>query len=487
MQNKLKITVASQIPGNTQAFLGLIIETGAGFVLPGKDPLPVRDLVAHLQSEKVKRLLPVTAGPDCRPVFLGWTGFSKLTHLEEAIKTESARLVTDAKNAGLQHLVFLINHPHSFSRFSAIVEGLLLGDYEFNKYKSRKKPEAGTTLTLLVETPNLDRARQHRREQEMVCGGINLARDLVNEPVQTATTDYLVQTARRIGREQKLGIQVWDRKQLAREGFNGLITVGKAGLTPPYMVAIRYRAPKKSRAHLALVGKGIVFDTGGISLKTAGNMWYMKGDMAGAAAVLGTMQIIGQVRPDIDITGILCLAENAPDTNAARPGDIFYARNGKTVVVENTDAEGRLILTDGLFQAGKEKATHIVDIATLTGACIRALGEKMAGVLGNNPVLVKQLKEAGRQTGDYLWELPLFSEYRDQIDSPYADVRNIGEDTAGTITAALFLQEFVPEKTPWAHLDIAGPFLYPKGWKYFSPGASGYGVRLLTKLIGNGI
>jgi leucyl aminopeptidase len=231
------------------------------------------------------------------------------------------------------------------------------------------------------------------------------------------------------------------------------------------------------------VGKGITFDSGGISLKPGDKMWEMKGDMAGAAAVLYAMRALGKIRPDVKVVGILCCAENMPDATAQRPGDIFVAKNGKSVMVDNTDAEGRLVLTDGLARAGEEGATHIVDIATLTGAVVRALGPSVAGVMGTDASLVKRVIRSGENHGEAFWELPLVEEYKDSLKTPYADLNNIAAGgLAGAITAGLFLREFVPSGAAWAHLDIAGPMFKEKEWKYYDAGAIGFGVKTLVDL-----
>jgi leucyl aminopeptidase len=212
-------------------------------------------------------------------------------------------------------------------------------------------------------------------------------------------------------------------------------------------------------------------------------MWEMKGDMAGAAAVLYAMRALGKIRPDVKVIGVLCCAENMPDANANRPGDIFVAKNGKSVMVDNTDAEGRLVLTDGLARAGEEGATHVVDIATLTGAVVRALGPSVAGVLGTDAGLVKRVIRSGEHHGEPFWELPLVEEYKESLKTPFADLNNIAAGgLAGAITAGLFLREFVPPGAAWAHLDIAGPMFKEKEWKYFDAGAIGFGVKTLVDL-----
>jgi leucyl aminopeptidase len=209
----------------------------------------------------------------------------------------------------------------------------------------------------------------------------------------------------------------------------------------------------------------------------------MKGDMSGGAAVLYAMKVIGALRPNVNVTGIVPAAENSPDANAQLPGDIFYAKNGKSIMVDNTDAEGRLILTDGLFLAGEEHATHIIDIATLTGACVRALGPSIAGVMGNNKDLIYAVIRSGQNHGEEYWELPLPPEYKEMLKTPCADLNNIGGPLAGASTAGLFLQEFVPEGAAWAHLDIAGTFLREKDWKYYEAGAIGFGLKTFVDLV----
>jgi leucyl aminopeptidase len=290
--------------------------------------------------------------------------------------------------------------------------------------------------------------------------------------------------AREIGKELDLQTEVLDQAGLKARGYMGCLRVGQGSSHPPYMVILRHVPEKPSAETLVLVGKGITFDSGGISLKPSDRMWEMKGDMAGAAAVLFAMRALGRLRPALKVIGILCCAENLPDGNAQRPGDIFTAKNGKSVMVDNTDAEGRLVLTDGLARAGEEGATHVVDIATLTGAVVRALGPSLAGVLGNDQALIRRIVRSGENQGEAFWELPLVEEYRESLKTPYADLNNIaGGGLAGAITAGLFLREFVPEKTAWAHLDIAGPMFKDKDWKYYEAGAIGFGVKTLVDLV----
>jgi leucyl aminopeptidase len=297
------------------------------------------------------------------------------------------------------------------------------------------------------------------------------------------TPQVIAERASEIAKEVELESEVLDPAGLEARGYQGLLRVGQGSAHPPRMVILRHMPHRPSAHTLALVGKGITFDSGGISLKPGDRMWEMKGDMAGAAAVLYALRSVGRLRPDVKVIGILCCAENFPDANAQRPGDIFTARNGKSIMVDNTDAEGRLVLTDGLYRAGEEGATHVVDIATLTGAVVRALGPSMAGVMGNDRDLLRRIIRSGENHGEGFWELPLVEEYREALKTPYADINNIAAGgLAGAITAGLFLREFVPENVAWAHLDIAGPMFKDKDWKYYEPGALGFGLKTLVDL-----
>ncbi len=248
------------------------------------------------------------------------------------------------------------------------------------------------------------------------------------------------------------------------------------------MMEMTYTPDGDSDVHLVLLGKGVTFDTGGISIKGAEDMHLMVGDMAGAAAVLGAMEVIGRLRPRIKVTAVVFSAENKPGSKACRPGDIIRYKNGLSVHIENTDAEGRLLLADGLIRAGELQATHIVDVATLTGACARALGPSFTGVMGMNRKLVNAVTRAGGNHGESYWRLPLPVEYREMLKTPHADLNNVGGPKAGATTAALFLKEFVPGNTPWVHLDIAGTFWKSKPWKYYKEGPSGTAVKTLADL-----
>ena len=403
----------------------------------------------------------------------------------ENLKTYVAQSVRMARELDLGRVSIVLNTEEALPFIGKAEEGALLGSYTFTSYKKENQEREKVFKKMRVDLIGLkSHATQSKfllNRYRLVSDAVNLARDLINEPGSVATPVMLAKEARAIAGESNLNVRIWDDKQLKKAGFNGLIQVGKGSVHKPRMIRLSYRA-KNSKQHLALVGKGITFDTGGISIKPAANMFEMKGDMSGGAAVLAAMKAIGQLKPKVDVTGIVVAAENTPDAEAQRPGDILTARNGKTIMVDNTDAEGRLVLTDGLFQAGEEGATHVVDIATLTGSCVRALGDSIAGIMGNSAELTRAVIASGQNHGESFWELPLPPEYKDLLKTPYADLNNIGGALAGASTAGLFLQEFIPENVAWAHLDIAGPFMRSRRWKYYEAGAIGFGAKTLIDL-----
>jgi len=306
-------------------------------------------------------------------------------------------------------------------------------------------------------------------------------RDLVNEPAAVKTPTFIAAAARRLAREAGIEIDVWDRARIEREDLAGLRAVARGSQEEPRFLRLRYRG-KDARRRIALVGKGVTFDSGGLSLKPAKSMETMKCDMAGGAAVIATLAALGTLRPAIDVDGYVPLTENLPSGQAQKPGDVIRYKNGKTVEVLNTDAEGRLILADALAMAAATKPDVIVDLATLTGACMVALGTQVAGIYGNDQPTVDRLVALGVETGEPLWQMPLVADYRDDIKSAVADLKNIGGGHGGSITAALFLQEFVGG-VPWAHLDIAGPAFADKELPYVPKGGTGFGVRTLLRWI----
>jgi leucyl aminopeptidase len=442
---------------------------------------------AGFQEKTLKReyMATLPEGSSARALVAYWSPSLKSWNLWENVKTFTARGLRLARDYRYARVGIALNHAEAAPLVGKVVEGAVLGAYTFDRYRQEKDEflQKELQLTLFVHPDHQADAEARKARYAWVSENVNLARDLINEPGSEVTPEVLAHRAAEFAKEVGLEIEVLDPAGLSARGYQGCLRVGQGSSHPPRMVILRHIPRKPSAETVALVGKGITFDSGGISLKPGDHMWEMKGDMAGAAAVLCSMRALGRLAPDVKVVGILCCAENLPDANAQRPGDIFTAKNGKSVMVDNTDAEGRLVLTDGLARAGEEGATHVVDIATLTGAVVRALGPSVAGVLGTDRDLIRRIIRSGENHGEAYWELPLVEEYKDALKTPYADLNNIAAGgLAGAITASLFLREFVPARTAWAHLDIAGPMFKDKDWKYYEAGALGFGVKTLVDL-----
>ncbi len=365
----------------------------------------------------------------------------------------------------------------------AFGEGLILGAYEYTELKSDPTKAELIKVTHLggggkTITRALERAKA-------IADAVCFARDLVNEPGGSLTAPKLAQVAGRMGRKAGLKVSIMDEKAIAKAGLGGILGVNRGSTLPPRLVKLTYEPEAKARGTLALVGKGITFDAGGLSIKTGTGMMTMKCDMGGAAAVLGAMQAIAAVKPAARVVAYTPLTDNMLGGDATRPGDVLTIRNGKTVEVLNTDAEGRLVLADALSLASETEPDAIVDLATLTGACMVALGPRMAGLMGNDDDWIAQVRSAADNAGERVWPLPLPDDYRKMLDSNVADLKNIGGPHAGALTAGLFLREFVGEGLRWAHLDIAGPAFGDAVVGEVPKGGSGFGVRLLVELAEN--
>jgi leucyl aminopeptidase len=320
-----------------------------------------------------------------------------------------------------------------------------------------------------------------------VAAGAVLTRDLVNEPGGTLTPPVLAERLDALASEHDLECTVWDEQAIRREGLGGLLGVNRGSTLPPRFVQLRYAPPAAPRGRLALVGKGITFDSGGLSIKTGAGMMTMKDDMGGAAAVAGAMSVLRVTAPKCEVRAYLPLTDNMSDGDATRPGDVLRIRGGKTVEVLNTDAEGRLVLADALTLATEADPAPdaVLDLATLTGAVESALGQRIAGLMGNHEGWIDEVRAAAGRAGERVWPLPLPADYRRHLDSDVADLRNIGRIPAGgSLIAGIFLQEFVGNGIPWAHLDIAGTAWSTEVDGELAKGATGFGVRLLVELAG---
>ena len=370
----------------------------------------------------------------------------------------------------------------------AAVEGLLLGSYRFDRYKTAQGAEP-PEKTALTRVTVIGSARWNARAMkdalargEIVSDAVAWARDLVNTPAIDCTPDYLARQAQAMAEEAGIDCRIWSEAELKKGGFGGILGVGQGSVNPPRLIELRYRGAPAGQAPIALTGKGISFDSGGLSIKSAEGMEWMKADMGGAASILATMKAIARLKPKVNVIAAVPTAENMPGGSAIRPGDVLVHRSGKTSEVLNTDAEGRLVLADALAYLAEQKPKVILDTATLTGACMIALGEEIWGVMGNDRRLTRDLVAAGEATGEPGWELPLWKGYRKLIDSEVADIKNVGKRYGGAITAALFLAEFVGD-TPWAHLDIAGPAFAEKAGDYWPKGGTGVPVRTLVHYV----
>jgi leucyl aminopeptidase len=408
----------------------------------------------------------------------------------DSFRTAAAALARAGYNETVLATSLIDSAPTRLDRASvaqAVTEGLLLATYAFTSYKSKPTARALTTVVLTGRRGRI--AAEGVAKGQLVSEGVALNRDLVNEPAMTLTPRHFADLAATIGAASGIDVVVWDETDIERERLGGMRAVSLGSDEPPRFVKMTYTpknaAKGKKIPTLALVGKGITFDSGGLSLKPNDGMLTMKCDMSGAGAVLGVMSIISRLAPACRVVGYLCITENMPGPSAFKLLDVLTARNGKTVEIYNTDAEGRLVLMDGLSLAVEDKADAIIDLATLTGAAIVALGNDMCALLCNSPAFRSQILDASDRAGEDMWHLPLHKKYRKHLDSPIADLKNIGLPMqAGTIVAGLFLEEFVDGK-PWAHLDIAGPAFTSGDEGLITRGGTGFGVRTLVETIMN--
>ncbi len=373
----------------------------------------------------------------------------------------------------------------------ALTEGFLLGEYFFDQYLTTKKKNYLKKIIFAQEEysggklDSLAKLKKQLREAELIAGGVNYARDLVNMPPSELTPVKLADFARDLGKKNNLSVQVRGEKYLEKEGMGAFLAVSKASPYPPQLIHLTHK-PEKAKKKIALVGKGLTYDSGGLSIKPSSGMSSMKADESGASAILGIMQAVAGLNLPLEVHGIIGATENVIGKHAYKPDDILKSRSGKTIEVKNTDAEGRLVLADCLSYAQEKNPDYIIDIATLTGAAVVALGEYTLGILGNDQKLKDSLRKAAGESGELSAELPFNRYLRPLLKSEVADISNIpSSGFGGAITAGLFLDEFVEKKykNKWAHLDIAGPAFVEKPWGYNPPGGSGAGVRMILQWL----
>ncbi len=366
----------------------------------------------------------------------------------------------------------------------ASLEGLLLAGYAFDQYRTNQE-ENGRVPDVTLLFPDVaanQAAAPEVEETKAVCDAVWFARDLISQPGNVATPTYLAEKAQAMAGSLGIGCTILEREELERLGMEALLAVSRGSHQPPKFIVLDYRGGPEQKPPVVLVGKGITFDSGGISLKPGEGMEKMKDDMAGAAAVMGTMMAAAALRLPCNLVVLVPAAENLPGGGAYKPGDVLRSMAGKTIEVVNTDAEGRLVLCDALHYAQQYRPAALIDVATLTGACIIALGQFASGMMGNDTGLTSELRQAGESSGERLWELPLWDEYGELMKSDIADLKNAGGRAAGTISAGWFLKEFAGA-SKWAHLDIAGTAWEEKGRPYLPKGATGVGVRLLVQYL----
>ena len=369
--------------------------------------------------------------------------------------------------------------------YQTFVEGILLGNYTFNKYKADKKKPAD--LNIFFYADNQKTLNQSISTAVILMEGVNFTKDLQNEPGSVLTPAVLAKRIQSTLPAYGVEVTILNEKEIKKRKMGGLLAVGSGSINPPRFIIMEYKGAGKNKKSktVALVGKGVTFDSGGISLKPANNMGEMKADMSGAAVVAGTILAAAKAKLPVNILGVIPSAENMPSGSSMRPGDIVVTASGKSIEVDNTDAEGRMILSDALDYTCRQKPDVIIDLATLTGACVVALGEFAAGLFTKDDKLADTLYKKGLDTYDRLWRLPMWDDYNDLIKSDVADVKNVGGRWGGAITAAKFLEKFVDKNISWAHLDIAGPAMANNFNNYTKKYMTGFGVRLLFDFLAN--
>ncbi len=397
----------------------------------------------------------------------------------QVLKKHLSSLISSVSDEKINRICLFITRER-FEFVEACQEAAILGGYKFDKYLE-KKPELPQVVCLLDKAPTKG---QKGRIQELqgLFEWVNFARDILNEPPNEVHPESLASIFQKNGKKAGLKVTVWDEKKLEKEGCGGILAVGKGASSRPKLVIGEYK-PRKAKGHIALVGKGVTMDTGGYCLKPASSQLGMKYDMGGAAMTFAAACALAELKVPVKITVITPLVENDISSTAFHTQDIIRMRNGKTVQVDNTDAEGRLILADALCLASEKKPDCIIDAATLTGACVVALGEDIAGVFGTDDAVIRELIEMGKKMDENLWHMPLHMPYMEQLKAEIADIKNIGSRWGGAITAALFLRQFVDDDIPWTHIDIAGPSVKEEPLGFLGKGAKGFGVKTLVEFV----
>jgi leucyl aminopeptidase len=451
----------------------------------------IREVIDHgdFEGKYLQVSIIYTRGmiPAKRIVFVGMGKKAEFT-LEKmrGVFSKSAQQVRQLKLKEFSTALDFIGTEEPLTdRAHAVAEGVFLGLYEFTPFKTvdTDKSRVINEFTIIEENEDACKIiKSAAKTAEIISRAVYFTRDMVSAPSNAMTPSGMVLEARKVASRKNVILKVLDEKNMKKIGMNSLLGVARGSDEPAKFIILEYSGGKKSDPVLALVGKGLTFDSGGICIKPSENMDEMKTDMAGGAAVMGTIMAVSDLQMKVNVVGLIPATENLPGGKAYKPGDILKSLSGQTIEVLNTDAEGRLILADALTYAGRFKPAAIIDLATLTGACVIALGDHVIGMMGTDEELIKKISEAAFATGERVWELPLWEDYHELIKSDIADFKNTGGRPGGAITAAAFLSKFVGNY-PWVHLDIAGPAWLKKDKPYIPKGASGVGVRLLVNFL----
>jgi leucyl aminopeptidase len=452
----------------------------------------LRDLIAggdlSGKANTTAVLYPRGKLPAQRVMVVGLGPADKMTL--DKVRAASASAVQKARSLGARRAATIVHGAgvgglDAGRAAQAVAEGALLGQYEFQK-KAQPDEKPFESLTLVeFDAEKFDAVEAGARAGAVIAESVNFARDLVNQPPNVCTPEYMAAQAQQAAHDVGLTCRALGPDEMRELGMGALLAVAQASALPPRLIVLEHRPPgTEDVPPIVLVGKGVTFDSGGLSIKTADSMPGMKGDMAGGAAVIGAMRAVGALKLPRPVVGLVPAAENVIGSGGYRPADVIRASNGKTIEIISTDAEGRLLLADALVYAGRYKPAAVVDIATLTGACVIALGSGVAaGLFGTDEALIERLRRAAGQTGERVWPLPLYDDYRERLNSDVADMKNsAGDRFSGVGVSAAFLKEFA-EGYAWAHLDIAGMFTMEKPRAPWPRGATGFGVRLLVELV----
>ncbi len=498
----MNVTVATQQIGAAKSDINVIFVFSDKKIFQGQtksisETFPETSNYFLSQSDKAgkkfSQTIVYTASKSCKRVLIAGLGEKDKLTLE-TIRRSVAKAVKTAIAERVESVSFHIPTKEGLSNGDiafAITEGAMLNSYKYDKFISTRDKEDSIdrikTITIYSESEEIAKEATAEVKQAVgVCEGVLVARDLANAPDNEIYPESLAEATVELGKKCGFTVKVLDKKAIEKEKMGGLIGVNKGSEKPPVFIIMEYKGKgaKKGEQPIVLVGKGITFDTGGISLKPGEGMAAMKMDMHGAASVIGTMVAISNASLPIHVIGLVPSTENMPSGSAIVPGDVLIHRGGKSSEIDNTDAEGRLVLADALDYATDLKPQAIIDLATLTGACVIALGNVATGMMGTSDSVKQKLSAAGYFSNEYVWELPLFEEYEEQIKSDVADLKNTGGRAAGTITAGLFLKNFVKD-CQWVHLDIAGTGMVSKESDYIPKGGTGVGVRLLYRTLRN--